>query len=319
MKNLKQVRQDQNPREHLAAIKIPYFPGCTLKTTAKNFEGSALEAARRLGIELVELPNWNCCGVVASLTSDDLMHHLAPVRNLGRIAEMNEQDIIKDEYRLLTLCAMCYNTLQRANLRVRENAEDLQKINDFMYLEPNYDGNVDVIHFLELLSEIGFEKVRQQIANPLADLKIASYYGCTLLRPKDVGIDDPESPTIMEEFVEALGAQAVQWRAKSRCCGSYHTVNHKEVVVNLAQGIIENARAAGAEAIITSCPLCAFNLDQRQEEVQEAYPDFQPMPVFYFSQLLALALGVEDNLLGWDKHYVDPLPLLRAKTVIRDA
>lgn len=313
------ARQNQDPRETIESLKIPYFPGCTLKTTARNFENSAIEAARKLGIELVELPNWNCCGVVASLTDDDLMRHLAPVRNLGRVAEMNAQGLVKDENRLLTLCAMCYNTLQRTNLRVRENAEDLQKINDFMYLEQDYDGNVEVIHFLELFGERGFEKVREQVSSPLTNLKIASYYGCTLLRPKDVGIDDPENPTIMEEFVETLGAEAVQWRAKTRCCGSYHTVNHKEVVVDLAYSIIENARSTGAEAIITSCPLCAFNLDQRQEEVQEAYPDFQTMPIFYFSQLLALALGVKDNLLGWDKHYVDPLPLLRAKAVIRNA
>jgi len=296
-------------------VKIPYFPGCTLKTNAANFESSTVEAAKRLGFDLVELPNWNCCGVVASLTSDDLMRYLAPVRNFVRIAEMNRQSIVKDEYRLLTLCSMCYNTLQRANFRMRENAEDLKTINEFMYLEQDYDGNVEVIHFLELLGELGFEKIREQVDSPLKGLRIASYYGCMLLRPKDLGIDDPENPTIMEEFVEALGAEAVQWRAKSRCCGSYHTVNHKEVVVSLAYGIIENARTAGAETIIASCPLCAFNLDQRQEEIQAAYPDFQTMPVFYFSQLLALALGVEDDSPDWDKHYVDPLPLLRSKNV----
>ena len=296
-------------------VKIPYFPGCTLKTAAQNFESSAIEAGKKLGIELVELPNWNCCGVVASLTSDDLMRHLAPVRNLVRVLEMNGQGIIKDEYRLLTLCAMCYNTLQQANLRVRENAEDLKKINEFMYLEQDYDGNVEVVHFLEFLRELGFEKIRKQVNRPLTDFKIASYYGCTLLRPKDVGIDDPEAPVIMEELVEALGAKAVQWRAKTRCCGSYHTVNHKEVVVNLACSIIENARGAGAETIVTSCPLCAFNLDQRQEEIQNTYPDFQTMPIFYFSQLLALALGVENDTLGWDKHFIDPLPLLQSKNI----
>ncbi len=300
-------------------VKIPYFPGCTLKTTAVNFETSTLAAATRLGFELVELPNWNCCGVVASLTSDDLMRYLAPVRNFVRIAEMNAQGLIKDEYRLLTLCSMCYNTLQQANLRVKENAENLKKINDFMYLEQDYDGNVDVVHFLELLGDSNFENVREQVGNPLKDLKIACYYGCMLLRPKDVGIDDPEDPTIMKELIEALGAEAVPWRARTRCCGSYHTVNHKEVVVNLACGIIENARASGAETIITTCPLCAFNLDQRQEEVQEAHPDFQPMPVFYFSQLLALALGAEENSLGWEKHYVDPVALLKSKNVTRNA
>ena len=132
-------------------MRIPYYPGCTLKTNAKNFEVSAIESAKILGIELVELPRWNCCGTVFSLTSDDLMHHVAPIRNLIRVQEMNEDGFVKDEYRLLVLCSMCYNTLKRANLRVKENPDDLKKINDFMYLEKEgYEGNVEIIHLLRL-------------------------------------------------------------------------------------------------------------------------------------------------------------------------
>ena len=144
-------------------MKIPYYPGCTLKTQAKNFEISALASAKVLGIELVELPRWNCCGTVFSLTSDDLIHHVAPIRNLIRVEEMNKEGIMKDEYRLVTLCSMCYNTLKRANLRIKENPEELKKINAFMHLEEDYQGKVKVVHFLEILKEIGFEKIKQKL------------------------------------------------------------------------------------------------------------------------------------------------------------
>ena len=165
-------------------MKIPYFPGCTLKTTAKNFETSALAAAAAMDIELVELPRWNCCGTVTSLTSDDLMHHLAPIRDLIRVEEMNRNGEMEDEYRLVALCSMCFNVLKRSNLRVKENPEELEKINNFMYLEEEYHGKAEVIHFLELLRDVGFEKVKERVKSTLTGLKVAPYqrqYGFVLL------------------------------------------------------------------------------------------------------------------------------------------
>ncbi|MCD4817496.1 MAG: CoB--CoM heterodisulfide reductase iron-sulfur subunit B family protein [Candidatus Cloacimonetes bacterium] len=298
-------------------MKISYFPGCTLKTTAKNLEISAIESAKKLGIEMVELSKWNCCGVVASLTSDDLMKHLAPVRNLIRVQEMQKNKLVDEgENRLLTLCSMCFNTLKLSNKRIHENNEDLISLNNFMYLEEDYEGEVEVIHFFELIKEIGFEKVKEQAKTTLKDLKIAPYYGCMLLRPKEVGLDDAESPNIMENFIESIGGTAIEWEAKSRCCGSYHTVNNKHIVINLAKSIIENARKNGAETIITTCPLCAFNLDSRQKDIIEEFPDFVPMPIFYFSQLMALALGVEEKYFGFDDNYIDPKKILEEKGLL---
>ena len=272
-------------------MKIPYFPGCTLKTTAKNFELSAIASAKKIGIEFIELDRWNCCGVVSSLTSDDLMKHLAPVRNFLRVQEMNKQGIVENENRMVTLCSMCYNTLSLSNQRMKENADDLQKVNDFMHREEeDYKGNVDVVHFLSILEEYGFDKLAQKVTKPLKNLKVASYYGCTLLRPKSVGIDDTEDPKILENFVESLGAEAVDWDAKSRCCGSYHTVTNVDIVYRLVQGIIDDAKKNGADAIITSCPLCAFNLDVRQSELKGKNPDYQTIPIYYFTQLMGIAL-----------------------------
>ncbi len=295
--------------------KIAYFPGCTLKTTASNLEIPAIESAKVLGIEMIEIPKWNCCGVVASLTSDDLMHHLAPIRNMIRVEEMNEKGEL-DDYRMLTLCSMCYNTLKKSNKRIKENQEEMDALNDFMYLEDGYEGKVEVVHLLEILREIGFDKVKEKVEKRLEGLKVAPYYGCMLLRPKEVGLDDPEAPQILEDFVESIGADAIDFDAMHRCCGSYHTVTDKDIVITLAKDIIENAHKFGADCMITTCPLCAFNLDSRQMEIQEQYPDFQTMPIFYFSQLLAIALGLPEDKWGFEKNYVDPKPLLKEKNII---
>ncbi len=293
-------------------VKIPYFPGCTLKTTAKNFEQSALRSMEKLGVEMVELPKWNCCGTVSSLASDDLMKHLAPVRDFIRVEEMNNTGLVDNEYRMLTLCSMCFNTLKQTNIRVTSSPEDLQSVNQFMYLEKDYEGKVDVTHLFELLDSMGFDTIAERVVRSLDGLKIAPYYGCLLLRPKSVGIDNPENPSIIERFISSLGGSPVMnWEAKSRCCGSYHTVDNKAIVIKSVKGIIENAREFGAETIITSCPLCAFNLDNRQEDIMKEFPDFDPMPVFYFTQLLGLALGLGDEVLGLDDNCIDPRPLLK--------
>ncbi len=296
--------------------KIPYYPGCTLKTTAKNFESSAIAAARALGIELMEIPRWNCCGTVFSLADDDLIHHVASVRNFIRVQEMNDYGLVKNENRLVTLCAMCFNTLKSTNLRVKNNAEDLKKINDLMYREEDYQGKVEVLHFLELLKSLGFDKITSRVKKPLKGLKIAPYYGCMILRPQEVGIDDPEDPTIQRDLLLALGADSVDTPYKRVCCGSYQTVKEKDIVAELAYDILSHAQKEGAEALATVCPLCAFNLDNRQKEVKSKHPDYQEMPVFYITQLMAIAFGLEKECYGFDQNYVDPRPLLQNKSLI---
>lgn len=287
-------------------MKFAYYPGCTLKTSAKNFEVPALAALEKLGVELVELPRWNCCGTVYSLASDDLMHHIAPIRNLIRVKEEGENKVV-------TLCAMCYNTLKRSNLRIRENEEDRDKINNFMDREEiDYKGDVEVLHLLEILrDEVGFDKIRENVRNPLDDLKIASYYGCLLLRPDEAKIDDPENPTIMEDFIGSIGAEPIDFPYKNECCGAYHTVNGIDLVVERAYSIISSAKKLGADILVTSCPLCEFNLDRRQKEVKEKFTGFEGIPVLYFTQILAVALGLDPEYYRFDLNYVDPNPVFK--------
>ncbi len=285
--------------------KITYYPGCTLKTTAANFEESALEAMKKFDIELDELKRWNCCGTVFSLSSDDLMHHIAPIRNLIRVKEQGSNQV-------MTLCAMCYNTLKRSNQRVKNNTEDLDKINEFMYKEDwKYDADVEVLHLLPYLrDEITFPEIEKKVSNSLKGLKVSPFYGCMLLRPKEVQIDDPFNPTILEDLITALGGEPIESPYATECCGAYQTVNQVDVVVERTNVIINGARNQGATAIVTSCPLCAFNLDHRQKETKEKYLEFIEMPIFYFTELLAYSLGIEFKKEWRDLHYVEVVELL---------
>ena len=292
-------------------MKISYFPGCTLKTMAKNFEDSAIASLSFFGIEMVELPRWNCCGTVYSLTSDDLIHQVAPIRNFIRVKEARDT-------RVVALCSMCYHTLKRANKLVKEDKEKLDKLNNLMYREDlKYNGEVEVLHLLQILkNEVGFDQVSKKVKMPLKGLKLAPYYGCLLLRPPEIGFDDPESPTILKDLLESVGAEAINYPYETECCGSYNTVVNVNLVVERAHDILSSAISQKAEAIVLSCPLCGFNLDNRQKEIKEKFSDFKSIPVFYFTQLLALSLGLEEKICRFELNFIDPRPLLRSKHLL---
>jgi len=292
-------------------MKISYYPGCTLKNNAKNFEESALCSLNAIGVEVKELPRWNCCGTVFSLATDDLIHHVAPIRNLIRVKESNTD-------RVMTLCAMCYNTLKRANERVKADSESLDKINQFMYREEiDYEGDVKILHLLELLKdEIKFENIAKKVTNPLKNLKVANYYGCLLVRPKEIGLDDVENPTILDNLMTVMGADSIDFPYKTECCGAYQTVNNPEIIADRTFQILTSAQSQGAEVVTVSCPLCAFNLDHRQEETVQKFPEFKNIPILYFTQLMAIALGCPEESLRFDLNSIDPKPILKEKGLI---
>ena len=292
-------------------MKVSYYPGCTLKNNAKNFEDSTLCALKHLGVEVDELPRWNCCGTVFSLATDNLMYHLAPIRNLIRVKESNSDKV-------MTMCAMCYNTLKRANERVKNDKESLEKINEFMYREEiKYEGDVEVLHLLELLKdEVTFENIAKKVVKPLNNLKIASYYGCYLVRPREIGLDDVENPTILENLMAILNADPIDFPFKTECCAAYQTVDKPELVAERTFQILTSAQEQGAEIITVSCPLCAFNLDHRQKETIRIYPEFKHIPVLYFTQVLAVALGCSEQELRLDLNFIDPKPILKNKGLI---
>ncbi len=292
-------------------MKLFYYPGCTVKTKAKNLEASAVAAMKELDIELVEIASWNCCGTVFGMSTDDLLHQLAPLRNLLRVQEQGGDKVT-------TMCSMCFNTLKRANHLIREDEEKKKLLADFMIEEPvRYEGEVEVLHLLEVLRDVvGFEELKEKVKVPLKGLKLDPYYGCMLTRPPEIGLDNLENPTIMEDFLRTLGAEVVRDPMKTECCGSYHTVNAVDVVVDRGYGILNSALKRGADAMVLSCPLCDYNMDHRQREIVQKYVDFPGIPVFYFTQLLAVALGLEVAINHFDLNYVDPIPLLKERQLV---
>jgi len=292
-------------------MKISYYPGCTLKNNAKNFEESTLCSLKILGVEVEEINRWNCCGTVFSLATDDLIHHVAPIRNLIRAKEAGSDSV-------MTLCAMCYNTLKRANEKVKSDPDSLEKINNFIdYEKIAYHGDVKVLHLLELLrDQIKFENVAKKVVKPLNNLRVASYYGCLLVRPKGIGLDDMENPQVMENLITSLGANSIDFPHKTECCASYETVDNPNIVVERTYQILTSAQRQGAELVAVSCPLCAFNLDDRQKETGQLYSDFKKLPILYFTQLLAIALGCPEEALRFDLHYIDPKPVLKQNGLI---
>ncbi len=289
-------------------MKLIYYPGCTLKNQARNFDVSTISSMAKLDVEVEELARWNCCGTVHALGSDNIMNRVAPVTNLIRVKEAQASEF-------MTTCAMCYNTLKRANIDVKKRPDALATINEFLYQEETkYQGDVDVLHLLEFLRDrIGFDKLAEKVKKPLAGLRVACYYGCLLARPKEVAFDDVENPTIMEDLITALGATPVQFPLKTECCGAYHTVDKPEIIAERTDKIMGSAHEEQADLVVVSCPLCAFNLDFRQDDARRLNPDFYHLPVLYFTQLMALAFGCDDTALRFDLHHIDPRPTLAGR------
>lgn len=289
-------------------MKLIYYPGCTLKNSARNFDVSTVSSMAELNVEVEELERWNCCGTVHALGADNVMNRVAPVTNLIRVKEAQASEF-------MTSCAMCYNTLKRANNDVKKNPDKLSTINEFLNLETTkYQGDVDVLHLLEYLRDrVGFDKLAEKVKKPLKGLRVACYYGCLLVRPKEVAFDDVENPMIMENLITALGATPVNFPLKTECCGAYHAVGAPEIIADRTDKIMGSANEGQVDMVVVSCPMCAYNLDFRQDDAKRLNPGFKHLPVLYFTQLMALALECGDDALRFDLHHIDPKPALAAR------
>ncbi|MBW2056906.1 MAG: CoB--CoM heterodisulfide reductase iron-sulfur subunit B family protein [Deltaproteobacteria bacterium] len=285
-----------------------YFPGCTLYTKAKNLDRAAREAARVVGFELHELSNWTCCGAAFPLATDNIMALLPPSRILA--------NAMKEGENLTTLCSVCFNVLRRTLHLLESDPEKREKIFDFIEME--YREGFHLVHYLEILrDEIGFENVKKKVERDLKGLRVAPFYGCMLLRPsEEMRFDDKENPSIFENLVESIGCKAVDFPYKIECCGSFQAVGAPEVATECGHAILSSALKNGAEAVTTTCPLCQFNLDTKQREMKEKYPDFPGLPVLYFSQLMGLSLGLPVETLDFGRNDVDPVPLLEGRGIL---
>ena len=259
-------------------MTFSYYPGCTLKTKAKDLDKYARASAEVLGIELEEPADWQCCGGAYTTAADEIATKLSSVRTLNSAKELGRD--------LITVCSACHNVIKQTNHAMSTDAEFASKVNNYM-AEDAYSGETKVYHYLELLRDVvGFDTVKEKTVNPLSGKKIAAYYGCLLLRPNSVmGMDDPENPTIMENLIRAIGAEPVVYAKRNECCGGYVTMESPELARKKSNDVMENAKAAGADMIVTACPLCRYNLIKSGSDI----------PVVYITELLAEALGVKED------------------------
>ncbi len=256
-------------------MKINYYPGCTLKTKAKELDKYARLSMEALGVTLEEIPEWQCCGGVYQTGSNEVATKLSAIRTLNYAKENGGK--------LLTLCSACHNVIKRVNEDMKSDENLKLKANNYMALETPYGGETEVIHYLEFLkNEIGFDVIKSKVVNPI-NKKIGAYYGCLLLRPSSVmAFDNPENPTILEDFIKAIGGTPVTYPMRNECCGAYVSLKNEELSKKSSNRVLKSAREKGAEEIITACPLCLYNLQKNGD-----------MPVRYFTELLAEALGVK--------------------------
>ena len=260
-------------------MKVSYYPGCTLRTKAKQLDLYARKSAEVLGITMEEIENWQCCGGVFSTAKDEIATKLSSVRALSEAA--------KKEQILVTVCSACHNVIKQTNHAMQNDEDFAMHVNRYMAPE-SYDGSTRVLHYLEMLRDVvGFDTLKEKVVNPLSGKKIAAYYGCLLLRPgQTMQMDDVENPTILEDFIRALGAEPVIYAQRNECCGGYVAMEDPASAQKKSKKVLDSAASHGAEMIVTACPLCRYNLEKNGEG---------EMPVIYFTELLAEALGVKEG------------------------
>lgn len=284
-------------------MKLAYYPGCSLDSSAVEYNISTKRTAELLGTELIEIDDWNCCGATSAHNTDKLLSLALPARNLA-IAEKTGLDI-------LAPCAACYNRFRAAEHAVRADSAVREKIQEIIEME--YSAANSTFSILEfLVDKVGLDKIKEKITRPLKGMKAACYYGCLLVRPVEhTGFDDPEDPQTMDKIAQTLGAETVDWAYKTECCGAALATSRPDIGNRMIYEVIQNAREAGAECIITACPLCMMNLDMRQAGAEREFSVKFNLPVYYITELVALACGDSPEAIGVNKHFVEAVSYLK--------
>jgi heterodisulfide reductase subunit B len=265
-----------------------YYPGCSAEASGRAYDISARNVAQALGIDLVELPDWNCCGATTYLSVDAERAMALSARNLA-LAESRGSDLV-------AICSGCFSMLSKANHRMAANGELKGKIDRALHAAGlEYKGTTRVRHLLDVLvNDVGEGAIRDSVEKDLKGLKVAAYYGCQLSRPKGM-FDDPEFPTSLDRLLSWFGAEPVSYPVKAKCCGGMLMTSQSEVCERLVQKLLSAAVGAGAECIATICPLCQINLEGYQKQINKAFGTRLDIPVFYFTQLMGLAMGMGEK------------------------
>jgi heterodisulfide reductase subunit B2 len=277
-----------------------YFPGCSLKATAKPYETSLLDVAKALDVELRELDDWNCCGATAYFSVRETLSHAISARNLA-IAEKQGLDVVAP-------CSACYLGLSKTNHYLQDFPDLKKRVDDALAAGGlTYNGSVRVRHALEVfVQDVGIDAIEDQVKKPLDDLKVAGYAGCQMVRP--YGFDDPEVPEVLDRLTRALGGTPVDFPLASRCCGGAQVMTNQPIALAMCRELLACADGRQADVIVTTCPLCHMNLDLFQGKVNAAFGTSFHIPVVFFTQLMALAFGLGRT--GIDKNIVPVGPKL---------
>ncbi len=290
-------------------MKLAYYPGCSLHSSGAEYDISTRAVCRALGIELVELKGWICCGSSPAHQYDELMSLALPAKNLALVPQTGEMK------ELCAPCASCYSRLKVTQQRL-EDAElkkDVEAVIDSEYPE-----DIEVLHALDVFTEkLGVDAVEEKVTKDLGGLKVACYYGCLMTRPpKATGKRRFENPIQMDLLLEALGAESLDWNMKTSCCGAAFALTQTDVVLDLTRKILSDAESVGAEAVAVGCPLCHANLDGRQAQINRKFNTSFHVPIFYFTELMGLALGIEAEELGIFKHITEVRGFLKERVLI---
>jgi len=287
-------------------LAYTYYPGCSVGATSLWYDRSLRAVAKALDVELDELEDWNCCGATAYMSVRELMSFCISARNLA-LAEPLGRDLV-------TPCNACFVVLHKTNRYFKEDAGVREKVKQALGAAGlSYNGTVKVRHALDVLvNDVGLDVISEQVTHSLGGLKAAAYYGCQLVRP-DTGLDSADYPVILDQLLASLGAEPVEFSLKARCCGASLIVSREDVALDLIADILKCASDSGAEAIVTLCPMCHINLETQMSRVNAKYGFDFDFPVLFFSQLMGVALGVDEAELGLNKGFIDPQPLLKRR------
>ncbi len=285
-------------------MKVGYYPGCSLHSTAADYGLSTEAVCRHMNIQLAEIPDWNCCGATPAHSTNEFLAKALPLRNLI-LAEESGLDLVVP-------CTGCYNVCRQTHGFISRGSAKSHSVNSEVasIVGKRYKGSLKIMHLLEFFSQDEvLAELKSRMVRTLNGLRVVPYYGCLMLRPAgDVAFDDPEQPQKLDRLLEVLGAQVKPWSYKMECCGGSFAIPKADIVTDLTGELVKQAKKAGAEAMVTACPLCQANIDTRQAN--------SGMPVLYFTELIAAVLGLDgqDRWLG--KHISDPRPLLKSHEII---
>lgn len=281
-------------------MKYGFFPGCTLEAAANEAKIATLEIARVLGIELIELEGWTCCGATHAQDVDDLTALAVNARNIA-LAE-------KLHLPILTACNTCTLMLRKAQKKLAEHEETKEEVNKILrQADIEYQGTSEITHLLwVLIKDYGLKNLQKKVKKPLKGYKIANFYGCHILRPPEImGFENYLNPKSMELLTTALGAESIEFSKKLDCCGFHAVFPAENEVLQISGSACKSAKDAGANCLVTPCPLCQMQLDMYQPESQKKYKEDITIPILHLPQLIGLALGITPHQLGMKRHIVD--------------